>query len=457
MKGSRCAAIARRLVMAFPVVLCGMQVQADYFEDEYGDAYGASRGKVTQQPQQQGAPVSGILSDFLRSRYGDAGGASGGKTWQDPQQLIRQMGTSAPGQQPLQFVDEYRDTYGAQRGRSSQEIRQVPRQLSAQAPGSDFRVPYDPTLPTKRILVANFRNEVPALGSHLNVESGLTTQLQTALSKCRNFHVVDRGMIGDLKNELVLSQSGAMTPESAPQAGKLVGAQVIIRGTVTDFAEQVSGRASGRRFNIGSIASFASAFTDDRRVENLAGTDDMLNVGSGEETVTGTVGLTLQLIDVSTGELLQSVQVSKQVQEARSSSVLGIAGFSTQNEQFGRTAIGQATRQAIEEAVYKIFVAMKRVPWEGMVAAVKPDGTVIINAGIESNIRPGTELVVEAETAHVTDPATGLVIYSEKATVARLLINRALDKVSFAELLQGSDVQRGDKVRIANLVSPARR
>lgn len=340
------------------------------------------------------------------------------------------------------------DSY-SQEGSRREAPRSTPVTRDTESAASEFQVPYDPTLPVKRVLVGTFRNGVPSLGQQLNVEVGLTTQLQTALSKCRNFQVVDREMVGELKNELVLSQSGAMTAESAPPAGKMLGAQVLIRGTVTEFSEQASGSSGGSRFSLGSMARVASVFSRDRSINRLADTTDALEIGQGSETVRGSVGLDLQLIDVSTGQLLQSMQVATTIQEERSASVLGIAGFSTQSEKFERTVIGKATRQAIEEAVVRIFNAMQRVPWQGMVAAVKPDGAVIINAGSSAHLSPGMELIVEAETAQVTDPATGLLLYSEKATIARLRITQVMDKVSFADLVEGADVRRGDVVKIA--------
>lgn len=309
-----------------------------------------------------------------------------------------------------------------------------------------FKVPFDPNIPKKRVLVSSFQNAVPALSGELNVDVGLTAQLITVLSKCRNFIVLDRSTLEDLQHELVLKQAQAVTKQTAAVPGQLLGAQVVIKGVVTEFSEEVEGEAKGMKVGLGTAADIAGIFVDSKALDALALANP--EIGHGKETVTGTVGLDIRLIDLNTGVVLHSIDARGEITHKNSSHVLGIAGFSAMSEKFENTVIGQATRLAIRDAVVKIFELMKDVRWQGMVAAVRPGGIVIINAGSDQNIRKGQLLNIEAEGEKITDPGTGLVLFVERQKIAEIRVERLLKNVSFAQVIMGSDVQRGDLVTL---------
>ncbi|MFH1877632.1 MAG: CsgG/HfaB family protein [Candidatus Omnitrophota bacterium] len=344
-------------------------------------------------------------------------------------------------------IAEAQLTVFSQSGRSTLKKRPRAHQAPRNVPAPQeipFKIPYDPHLPTKRILISPFQNGVPSLDTHMNAEIGLTAQLTTALSKCKNFIVLDRDAIEILKDELTLSQSGAVTQETSAKAGKLLGSQVIVKGVVTEFSEEAQGRSSGTKVNAGQLAGAIGVFSDSKGVDFV----EALNpeIGQGNETVSGVVGIDIKLLDVNTGKVLDTFTARGEITRANSSSALGIGGFSTMSENFEKTVIGQATRAAIQDAVIRIFTSMKRVPWSGLIAVAKNDGTVIINAGMEQNICPGQIMNVVREGETITDPATGLVLYSEENTIGQIRVFDIQEKISIGKVISGGNFQRGDKV-----------
>lgn len=70
------------------------------------------------------------------------------------------------------------------------------------------------------------------------LEKGLADMLITGLSKIGAFAVVERAQLQQVMRELGLGATGAISPETAQQMGKLLGAETLLLGS---FATDVSG------------------------------------------------------------------------------------------------------------------------------------------------------------------------------------------------------------------------
>ena len=68
-----------------------------------------------------------------------------------------------------------------------------------------------------------------------NVGDGLAAQLATELTRTGCFVVLDRTGLSNLLREQEMGLAGVVNRETAPQAGRMVGAEVIIKGTITEF------------------------------------------------------------------------------------------------------------------------------------------------------------------------------------------------------------------------------
>src|SRR5574340_1403314 len=66
------------------------------------------------------------------------------------------------------------------------------------------------------------------------VGAGLTEQLTTALINSGRFIVLERKALDEVLGEQDLGASGRVNPETAAAKGKVIGAEWLIKGTITD-------------------------------------------------------------------------------------------------------------------------------------------------------------------------------------------------------------------------------
>jgi hypothetical protein len=88
--------------------------------------------------------------------------------------------------------------------------------------------------------VAVLQIQPKAAGSE-QVGDTLREMIITALINSGMFNVVERGALDAIINEQDLGNSGRSTAESSAKTGKLLGAQVLISGAITEFTNVSSG------------------------------------------------------------------------------------------------------------------------------------------------------------------------------------------------------------------------
>jgi curli biogenesis system outer membrane secretion channel CsgG len=154
---------------------------------------------------------------------------------------------------------------------------------------------------------------------------GLTEMLTTALVKTGRFVVVERAAVEKIINEQNLGASGQVNPETAAAKGKIIGAQSLVTGEITEFSYRQS--SIGGSFNPIQIIKAKS------------------------DRVTAMVALDIRMIDATTGEVLFSRRAKG------TASMTGVAAELTQSDRnfsasaSANTPLGRASRQAIEEAM----------------------------------------------------------------------------------------------------------
>jgi Sec-independent protein translocase protein TatA len=82
--------------------------------------------------------------------------------------------------------------------------------------------------------------------------TGLAEMLTTSLIDSGRFIVLERKALADIQAEQQLAASGAVDPTSAAGAGKLLGAQALIRGAVTNTRIRDRAPAAARASSKGS-------------------------------------------------------------------------------------------------------------------------------------------------------------------------------------------------------------
>jgi curli biogenesis system outer membrane secretion channel CsgG len=277
----------------------------------------------------------------------------------------------------------------------------------------------------KRIAVFKFEDKTAHVyhwWSGQGVGEGMADMLTTALVKSGNYRVFERKELEDVvMKEQSLGQTGAVTPESAAKVGQLLGAELAIVGSVSEFGykeTEKGGRVGG--------------------------------VSLGGKKMSSTVAIDVRFINTTTGEIITAETVRKE------KSTGGLSVFTPKfdyrdQKDFDDSLVGKATREAIDELVQKIDAATINLPWEAKIAMVNPDGTVVINSGAEAGVQVGDVFVVYRKGEEIKDPDTGASLGSQDTKIGTIqVVDNTIGKgkASKCNVLSGSGLQQKDLVRV---------
>ena len=288
-----------------------------------------------------------------------------------------------------------------------------------------------PTGPRKRISVAKFdaNGAFVTVYGGWDIGGGLAAQLTTALVESGRFIVVERPDLQVVLREQELAKLNITSKDSGPQAGKVLGTQLIIHGSVTEFEQN----STGKNANLGVSG-------------NAGGALNMLGAAIAKNTTNGIVGIDVRLIDATTSVVLQSKRIEKRLSTSDTSINLVASQVAFGGEQFDKSVLGQATRAAIEEAVVFIANYSAGLPWTGALADV--DGsTVLINAGSEAGLVVGDRFAVVVAAKEVTDPTTGQSLGRIERQSGTVRVTKVEPAFSMAVMEQPFAAARGDTVR----------
>ncbi len=278
--------------------------------------------------------------------------------------------------------------------------------------------------PKKTIAVLSFDNRVTGVYGNAALGEGMTEMLISELFESGHFILVERSAMRDLVGEQALGQSGLVRAGSAASVGQMLGAQLLIKGVVSEFTYKQAGQGMGLSvsgFNIKSKNSDAH------------------------------VGLDIRLIDANSGQIVDAQHIKSTASASgynfgysdRQDFQIGFGGFE-------KTPLGQATRQAMHEAVQYIIRRSGSVEWSG--AIVKVDGSkVYINRGSNSNLRIGEQLVIYGKGEALIDPVSGMVLGADEERLGLLWLTDIREKYAIGRLQQdgyGAPPKRGDVVRL---------
>jgi hypothetical protein len=172
----------------------------------------------------------------------------------------------------------------------------------------------------------------------------------------------------------------------------------------------------------------------------------MLGGALGGQIVHGIVGMDIRLIDTTTGQVIQSHRAEAKVSAKGISADINVNQVSFGGDAFNKTVLGQATRQAIEQAVEFIIRAMEPVPWTGRVVEVTGD-QVYINAGATSGVKIGEVFAISTVVRELTDPGTGELLGIEEVKLGEVEVVNIQEKFSIARMRSPFQTKRGDLVK----------
>lgn len=219
--------------------------------------------------------------------------------------------------------------------------------------------------------------------SGVRVGQQITGLVTDSIVNRGDFLVVERDLIQEVIGEQDFGQSGRLDPSRAAEIGRLLGADVLLFGTVTRF-EFSSG---------GGISAF----------------------GISLSSTSATVELTGRIVDTTRGVVRGSFDAEGKA-NGLGINVKDLQGISFNASQFQESALGEATNKAVETFVQNaarvidrhaedILAAKAHQSLEGEVVAVIDNG-VIINIGERDGVRmqQGFQVYRLMEVQGLADP-----------------------------------------------------
>ena len=279
--------------------------------------------------------------------------------------------------------------------------------------------------PKKTIAVSQFDANgafVARYGGY-DIGGGIAAMLISELRSTDRFVVLERAELDTLLNEKQMGLTGVTSNATAQQ--RLMGAQLFLRGSVTEFSEQDKGGG----LNVGfGFKGFNNAL--------------------GSRSRQGKIAIDIRLIDAASGRIVSSYTTKRKIKSKSVGFRTGKGRFSLGGDGFKQTPLGQATREAIREAVGRLVHDQQQVAWQALVARVEGN-RVYVNAGSNANLRPGSRMAAVRTVNVVTDPSTGEVLGSEKATLGNITLDKVEGRYSVGTFTGSYAPQRGDTVQLA--------
>ncbi|MGE5316054.1 MAG: CsgG/HfaB family protein [Acidobacteriota bacterium] len=269
----------------------------------------------------------------------------------------------------------------------------------------------------KRIAVSRFEDR-SGHGYH-GIGQGVADMLSTALVKTGKFMVMERQELDNVIAEQKLGESGLVTAETAPKVGKLLGVELLVVGSISEF---------GTKEN--TIGGGVSLF------------------GGGITRKTARATVDIRLVNTTTGEVIATAT------EEGSESSTGLAvryadmDFNDHNS-WDDTDIGKACRQAVDGCVELISDNLEKLPWMGRILKVNADGTLMMKPGSEGGVSTGMEFGIYRIGEDIKDPDTGLSLGAEETKIGSVKVTEdALrGKAAKAKIVAGKDVKTTDILR----------
>ena len=253
-----------------------------------------------------------------------------------------------------------------------------------------------------------------------NYSKTMATMLSTELVKSNAFVVVERQQLDAVLKEQDLGASGATTKESAAKMNQILGVQLLVTGSITEWGNKLQNDQHSAR-----------GFFSKNNSKNTA-----------------RVALDLRVIDASTGEIVMA-ETASGTAESKSSgvTVMGIGGTGAVAD---NSLMDSAVRKAVVNCVELIRKASAKVLWQGSIIKVNSDGTVIVKPGSGSGVKAGMSFAVYEKGEELKDPDTGLSLGSQLKLIGSLVITGDFGdggKAATAKITAGKGAKTGDVIK----------
>jgi|GEM_PF-5315936 len=172
------------------------------------------------------------------------------------------------------------------------------------------------------LVVLDFENKTKI--DEVSLGPGISDMMTTALVDSGKFRVVERKKLKEILEEQQFHLSGAVDSSTAVKIGKIIGAEAVITGSVTEFGIT---KFSG---GVGCIIGFG-----------------------GKKQIKSRVVIDAKIISVETTEVVAVSHSEGEETSEYSAASAGILTYDVGAEGFDSTTIGKATRKAVDSVVKK--------------------------------------------------------------------------------------------------------
>lgn len=248
----------------------------------------------------------------------------------------------------------------------------------------------------------------------------IQAQLITELTKTGRYRVVERENIGGILAEQDMGTAGRTRKGSGPATGDLEGAQLMIKGVITD-AEEESGK--------GARGSFAG-----------------ISLG-GRKTIYR-VTMDFRIYDTQTSLILDTATVTAEQVKKKKSGGLRIGGLGLGGDKSAGDTTGAIIRDLIKQALVAVDKQAEKLGWKSKVLTVKNDKVVILG-GSRDGLEDGMRFRLFQLGEQIIDEDTGQVLdEGEETEVGEIKLTQVKEKVSYATSVTGEPAQKGNVVKL---------
>ena len=262
-----------------------------------------------------------------------------------------------------------------------------------------------------RVAVMNFENNSTWTWWGDNLGRAAADELVTQLFRSGSFSVIERSQLEAVLAEQDLGASGAVDSSTAARIGELLGVQLILTGSITQFSVE---RTSGGIRSLGASVSRAESIVDVRLVNTTTGAIMLAESGEGRKTFGG----------------------------------LAFRGSGVERE-FDAGTAQEALRPAIEEVAEKIadqadrFADLAPVTPPAQIVGAN-DGSFYINQGENCGLMGGQRFEVVRVIDEIRD-ANGTVLDRITDRVGVLEVTRVLSQSAICAVVEGEAIE-GDQI-----------
>jgi curli biogenesis system outer membrane secretion channel CsgG len=256
-----------------------------------------------------------------------------------------------------------------------------------------------------------------------NAAEGVSDLLTNALVNSGRYTVIERSRVNAILAEQNLAAAGRVDPSTAAQVGRLLGADVMVIGSVT-------------RFNL----------------DEEGGGGSILGIGGSRSVRTAEVELTARLVNTTTGEILAVAEGSGSKEQGSTSvsiSIFGSGGNSANND---NELLSGAAEIAVDQLASQLVSSSSRLaaqpqilPTVDALVADVAGNTVVINKGAQDGFRTGMTLSIERVEREVRDPQTGELLRTISTPIGQIELTEVDARSGVGRIISGTGFQTGDK------------